>query len=518
MTTQRAGAGNAARRALLAAAAGALLYAAHPPLDAGALGAVALAPLFALARDAAGARSPWRSGFGWGLLAGLVFLFPLLSWIGRFGLLAWTLLSLTEALAVATATAVLAAWGGRPWRPAVGVVAWVGAEALRGAVPFGGFPWGVLGYTQHGGGPFLPAARVVGVLGVSALLAGTAAALEAGLAQRPWRAGPRSLAGPVTALAAVAVVIGALGRVPPPPATGATIDVAAVQGNDVELPPILDRGNVERVEDIAQRMATVTRRLAGDPPAAAVWPENALDADPHHNPALAAAVAEALAVLDGGTLLAGTLLEGPRPDTFVNAVVQYGPGGELVDRYVKRQLVPFGEYVPLRPLLGGFGPLRAIPRDGVAGDSPGVFTVDGAAVGPVTCFESIFPRLVRDQVQAGAQVLVVTTNNASFGRTPASRQHLAFSQLRAVETGRWTLHAGISGISAIVSPTGSTSQETALFERAIVRADLPLVDAYTPYMRVGELVGDAALVLSAVVVVVIGMTGRPRRGRHGRGE
>lgn len=96
--------------------------------------------------------------------------------------------------------------------------------------------------------------------------------------------------------------------------------------------------------------------------------------------------------------------------------------------YVKRVLVPFGEYVPWRGQPGRLPPLQAIPRDGISGPGPQVFNIDGVPVGPVTCYESIFPGLVRDQVRAGAQVLVVSTNTASFGRTPASRQHLAFSQ------------------------------------------------------------------------------------------
>lgn len=505
------------RRPLLAATGGVLLFAAHPPLDLGWIGAVALVPLLALVRDVNASPRPVRAALVWGLLAGMVFFLPLLTWVARFGTAAWLLLALVEATFVAGALALVAAWGDRPWRGAVAVVAWVGAEALRSQVPLGGFPWGVLGYSQHGGGVFLPSARVVGVLGVSALLVAVAVCVEEMLARRPWRTGWRWLRAPVGALAVLAALTAVLG-VPAPPATGKRIDIAAVQGNDVELPPVVDRTDTDRVQDVAQRMLSTTRRLgeaAEGPPEVTVWPENALDADPRQLPELAAIVTEAQRLLDGGTLIAGTLLDGSRPATFRNAMVQYGPGGTIADVYVKRALVPFGEYVPWRSALGALPPLRAIPRDGVPGGGPGVFEVGGTWVGTVLCYESIFPDLVGDQVRAGAQALVVSTNNASFGRTPAARQHLAFSQLRAVETGRWVLQAGISGISAVVAPDGDVSQQTQLFEQAVVRAQLPLVTAATPYTRLGDVVGPAALAIAGAIALWLLVVGRTR-ARGGR--
>lgn len=502
-----------ARRLGWAVAGGLLLFAGHPPWDQAWAGYIALVPLLILARDVGGARRPVLAGFGWGVVAALVFFLPLLFWINRFGIAPWTLLSLIQALFVGGFVAVLAAWGDRAWRPLVAVVAWVGFEWLRSRVPLNGFPWGVLAYTQHDGGAVLPLARVAGVLGVSAALAAVGACVEALIEVAVRRR--RSWVSVLGASAGVVVVVVAVLLTPAPPApTGETVDMAAVQGNDVDLPAFVDRTDADRIADIADRMVSVTARLAeapDGPPDVVVWPENALDSDPRFTPSIADKVAQAQTYIGDATLLAGTLLNGDIDRTFRNTVVRFGPGAEIVDIYDKRILVPFGEYVPARSLLGGLPPLAAVPFDGVAGEGPHVFDIDGALVGPVTCYESLFPGLVRDQVRQGAEVLVVSTNNASYGRSPASRQHLAFSQVRAVETGRWVMHAGISGISAVVDPSGGLSQRTELFEQAIVRADLPLVEGQTLYVRLGDVTGPLSAVLMLLALAWLALQGRRRR-------
>jgi apolipoprotein N-acyltransferase len=159
--------------------------------------------------------------------------------------------------------------------------------------------------------------------------------------------------------------------------------------------------------------------------------------------------------------------------------------------------VPFAEYIPARSLFAWYPALDVVTSDMVAGERPVVFDVAGARIGTVLCFDSTFPPLVREQVLAGAEVLVVSTNNSSWGRSPASAQHLAYSQVRAVETGRHVLHGGLSGISAVVDPEGRVSQRTEIFDEAVVRADLPLIAGLTPAMRAGDLVGRTAMALSA---------------------
>jgi apolipoprotein N-acyltransferase len=503
-----------------------LLYAGHPPLDVGLAGVVALVPLLRLARDVGRGPQPVRAGLGWGFAAGLVFFGPLLIWLIRFGVVPWSLLAVSQAASIALFVGGVAWFGERRGRAVFAVALWVGLEMGRSLWPLGGFGWGVLGYTQHAGGLFLPVARTLGVSGISAMLATIAACLEETVervarwipdSRRGAAAGTIFAATRAPLLAMLTTLVGAvLVACEPPPPTGRTIDIASVQARDTQFTnaagATMSRLDPVRIKRVAELVAHATRPLAEDPPAVTVWPESSLDAD-YTDPAnaqLRGFITQTLELLDGGTLLADGLLNGPRPNTLVNAMMEIAPDGRIVDRYVKRRLVPFGEYVPFRRWLGGYPLLQQIPVDQLPGRGPGVFDIAGARIGTVICYENVFPDLVYSTVRAGAEVLVVSTNNASYGQTAMSRQHLAFSQLRAIETGRWILHAGLSGISGIVDPQGQVHQRTAQFEQAIVRGDLPLVSGTTPATLVAPWIGWVAA-LTAGLALVARLTGSDRQ-------
>jgi apolipoprotein N-acyltransferase len=381
----------------------------------------------------------------------------------------------------------------------------------------------VLGYTQHDGGPLLPLARGLGVLGVSAACAVIAVCLEAlgrrvlsGTGSRglSW-VGIRAATWPPVAVVAVVLVLAPVLGGSPPPADGDTIDVASVQGNQIQATSAAgtSREDVGRIVRVAEQMVAATRPLAEDPPALTVWPENSVDADVRdpENTGVREALDEALDLVEGGPMLIGGHFDGPRPRTRYNVVYEVHDDIQPEGVYYKRHPVPMGEYIPGRSLLEWFPPLDQIPSDVLPGDDATVIDVAGARVGAAICFENVFPELLRSQVREGADLLLVATNNASFGRTPMSRQHLAISQVRAVETGRWVLHAGISGISAVIDPTGGTSQETALYEAAIVRADLPLISGITLAMRLSGWFEGAVVVLGlGALVVLVASTGRRR--------
>ncbi|MGH2831040.1 MAG: apolipoprotein N-acyltransferase, partial [Actinomycetota bacterium] len=278
----------------------------------------------------------------------------------------------------------------------------------------------------------------------------------------------------------------------------AALDVAIVQGN-------VPRGYFEGLrrgragpedEVIIANHVRLTETLSGDPPDLVIWPENALDRDPFTDQVARDGVDVALG-LTRTPLLVGAILDGPRPNTFYNANLLFSPDGTVLGRYDKVRLVPFGEYVPWSWARRVVPSLEQVPTDGVPGRGPVVMDLpSGDRFGTVICFESSYPHLSRELARRGAEMIVVSTNTATFERSPLARQHLALSRMRAVETGRPVVHAGIAGISAVIRPDGRIVRRAGLFVPAIVREPVLLATGRTPYVEHGE-VTDTALGIAA---------------------
>jgi apolipoprotein N-acyltransferase len=163
--------------------------------------------------------------------------------------------------------------------------------------------------------------------------------------------------------------------------------------------------------------------------------------------------------------------------------------------------VPFGEYLPFRDLLTRFiSRFERIPRDFAPGDEPGFLQVGPVPLGVVICFEIAWDDLVRDAVRAGGQVLVVQTNNATYGLTGQPEQQLAISRLQAIAAGRTTLVAATSGISAVIAPDGSLPWRTEQFVADATVAQVPLRSGLTPAVRLGPWAEVGAVVLLLVLV------------------
>src|SRR5262249_58941114 len=186
-------------------------------------------------------------------------------------------------------------------------------------------------------------------------------------------------------------------------------------------------------------------------------------------------------------VLANATVDAPNPNRRINLDVLFAPSGEIVGTYAKRHLVPYGEYVPLRGLIEGIVPaVNQVPRDFLRGKGPGLFDIAGTPVGTLICFESAFGYQVRPIVHDGAQVLVVSTNNRSYRRSANSAQHLAIGQMRAAETGRPLVQAGISGISALIDASGREHARTALFDPTLLQGTVTAMKGQTLYVRYGE--------------------------------
>ena len=425
-----------------------------------------------------------RAAFGYGLLYGLAFFVPLLQWLQPgAGTNAWLILSLLEALLLAVSAVALAAVSRLPAWPVWAAGGWVLQEAVRGRWPFGGFTWGRLAFSQDAG-PYLRWVAVGGAPLVTFLVALAAGLLVAAVVRR----GSRRVAAGALALAVAPLVVAPL--LPGPPRAERTTVAALVQGNVPRLG--LPSNDTRQQDAVIRNHVEATYQLAAEVEAGrlprpdfVVWPENSTDRDPRRD-ATVGALIDAAVKEAGVPVLVGAVLD--KGDDVENAGVVWDPATGFGATYVKRHLVPFGEYVPFRDLVTPwFGRLALIPRDFVPADRAASDPLDlaGVRIGDVICFEVAYDGLVRDGVRDGAELLVVQTNNATFGRSDLTHQQLAMSRIRAVEHGRAVLVVATSGISAVFTPDGRVVDRSEIFTRDLLVHEVPLSSRRTLATRLG---------------------------------
>ncbi|MGC9500274.1 apolipoprotein N-acyltransferase [Streptomyces sp. WG7] len=508
------------RRLLPAAAAalsGVLLYVSFPPRT---LWWLAL-PAFGVFGWVLRGRG-WKAGLGLGYLFGLGFLLPLLVWTGvEVGPGPWLALAAIEALFVALVGAGVAAVSKLPAWPVWSAALWTAGEAARARVPFEGFPWGKVAFGQADG-LFLPLAAVGGtpVLGFAVVLCGFGLYEVVRLAVRARRTHEVRRSAAAVAFLGVAVPLVAAVAARPlvsDKAQDGTATVAVIQGN---VPRAGLDFNAQR-RAVLDYHARETQRLAADVKAGKVdqpdfvlWPENSSDIDPFAN-ADARLVIDRAAKAIGAPISVGGVVE--RDGRLLNEQILWDPDKGPVDTYDKRQIQPFGEYLPLRSLIGAINDewTSMVSQDFSRGTEPGVFTMAGTKVGLVTCYEAAFDWAVRSEVTDGAQMISVPSNNATFGRSEMTYQQLAMSRIRAVEHSRSVTVPVTSGVSAIIMPDGRVTQKTGMFVADSLVQEVPLRSSETPATRLG-VVPEIALVLVAAGglgwAVGAGVRGRRARG------
>jgi apolipoprotein N-acyltransferase len=174
--------------------------------------------------------------------------------------------------------------------------------------------------------------------------------------------------------------------------------------------------------------------------------------------------------------------QGRRP---LNGAVTLSPDGELVSRYAKIFLVPFGEFVPW-PFSLFVEKITLEAGDFVPGEEVAVALVDGHRVGTFICYESAFARGVRRFVVNGAEVLVNISNDSWYGDTAARFQHLLIARMRAMETARWLLRATNDGITAIINPAGRITASVPSYEQGVLDGRFDYLTDQTWFARFGE--------------------------------
>ncbi len=464
---------------------------------------------------------PPLRAFTLGLVAGMVYFVGTIYWtstvVGTYGQLATPVavfamlllaayLSLYPAVAALVTSRLIARAGaaGLFLAPA----AWVASEFLRGYL-FGGFPWVPLGNSQVTVLPVAQLASVLGVYGLSALVA----FVNAGIAYALLTSGARR----IKAVASIVVVLGAVGgwgvwRIADGSHTreGTPIRVGLVQGNiEQEL-----KWRPDQARRIFTTYVAITRDVVRRGAQYVIWPESSTPFTFEGHAEGERAMRELAREL-GVPILFGSDQEvvdrtGGVPKHY-NAAFQLAPDGNTLAVYRKIHLVPFGEFVPMADWLTFFPPLvqtLAGFSPFTPGDSMIMLPVGDRKASTAICYEVVYPSLVRQAVLDGSELLTTITNDAWYGHSSAPYQHFAMASMRAIEHGRYMARAANTGISGVVDPYGRVVAESAIFQEAGLVQEVRFLTGRTVYTMIGDVVAYIAMAVVVLSFVFI----RPNRG------
>ncbi len=399
---------------------------------------------------------------------------------------------------------VLLAWG--PMVGAVGIVspgdrrrlvavpaAIVLFEWFHTHAPFGGVPLSMLAMSQTRA-PLLPVATVGGALVLSGAVAVLGVALYLAVAERRWKE-------PLALLVGVAL-LGTAGALWPRGDVAGEVRVAIVQGGG----PQGTRFAADEAPLVFQRHIEATRSIdASEDLDLVLWPENAINVNGAFADSPWGDELSVEAQRLGATILVGIVEDAPDdPDAFLNYVLAFEPDGTVAARYDKERRVPFGEYVPMRPLFEPFAAAVLPPKDQVPGVGSAAIRPAAGPFAVAISWEIFFSRRVREGVRDGGEVVLNPTNGSSYWLTQVQSQQLAASALRAAESGRWVLQAAPTGFSAVFDQDGTVVQQTSISEQVVLYQEVPQLTATTPAQALGDL---PALVLAAAALLLVG---RPR--------
>jgi apolipoprotein N-acyltransferase len=281
-------------------------------------------------------------------------------------------------------------------------------------------------------------------------------------------------------------------------ATGKPLSIALVQGNV----PQNEKWDPAHASAILERYLDMTREAARRGADLVIWPESATPFYYEEDPAGAQQIRDMVRQTGVRLLFGSDQVERGTPPRFYNSAFMLAPSGETKAVYRKMQLVPFGEYVPLKSLLFFVGSLV----EGVADFSPGqgmvLLPVNGATISTAICYEIVYPALTRQAIREGSQLLTTITNDAWYGYSSAPHQHFLQASMRAIEQGRYLARAANTGISGLVDPYGRVLARSALFETTVLTGDVRLLSGLTVYGRIGDLCAYLCLTLTLAAILV----------------
>jgi len=375
---------------------------------------------------------------------------------------------------------------------------WVALEYLR-SILLTGFPWANLGYSQYLNLPFVQMADITGAYGLSFVILLVNATLFSILRQWFKKVFPFK-----EAIVTVILLLGFLiygyvrmGIVDRQMIQNPPLKVGLVQG-DIDQSIKWDKAFQLETLNIYDKLSL---RVAEDKPDLIIWPETATpfffqDAK-EYQPLVLGIPKKTNAFLLFGS--PSYKIEKGKVNHY-NSAYLVSPSGEIVGKYDKIHLVPFGEYVPLQDLLFFIGSLGEGIGDFKSGKEIYNFSLPQDKFGVLICFEIIFPDLCRTFVKKGANFLVTITNDAWFGRTSAPYQHFSMAVFRAVENRVFVARAANTGITGVIDPKGKILKEGGIFKREAMAGTIRLSNRKTFYTLYGDLFAWACSAFSILLL------------------
>jgi apolipoprotein N-acyltransferase len=384
-------------------------------------------------------------------------------------------------------------------------VLWVSLEYLR-TYALTGFPWSLLGYSQYNFLPFIQIADITGVYGVSFLVAAINGAVYDITILRSRRSdiAPLSPRRPIILglimfmfITAGSLLYG-MSKLNTPDEQG-NIKVSVIQGNirqDVKWDSRFQR----EVIDTYKRLSI--KALSANPDII-IWPESAIPFVFGYDKPLTEEISAFSKEIDTHLLFGGVIAKriGPDKSNLSNSAILLSPEGKVSSVYDKIHLVPYGEYVPLRALFPFIDKMVTAIGDFAQGEETTVMTTPFAKIGNLICYEIIFPGLVREFVNSGANLLVTITNDAWFGHTAAPYQHFSMAVFRAIENRVPVARAANTGISGFIDAKGRIINKSDIFVESALTEVLSTGGNKSFYTKYGDVFAWLCIIFSVLLIM-----------------
>ncbi len=398
-----------------------------------------------------------RIRFTASLLFGLSFFLPLLHWSSTYvGALPWAILALGQSLIFSLIALIFYR------KDLTSAISFAGSftliEILRMKFPFGGFGWGRIGHTQTE--PFADAYPILGITGITFFIVLVATFI---------------VIGNIRSLLIAALTVFVLTLVPNSLKSLGEVDLIGVQGGVEKLG--LDFN--ERAFSVLQRHIDVTKRIENQSDLI-IWPENSSDIDPIQNREANRLINDLISVKNTQILVGAVEQSSLGP---INSSILFSDKGSIKSRYIKQDLAPFGEYIPLRDLAEYIAPEAKQVRNFLPGDNWVIHKVNDANILPVICFELLDDDHIRVGVKF-AEIIVNQTNNATFGRSNQAAQQLQIAQARSAEFGKETFTVSTTGFTAHINNRGEILKKLPQFKADYLEASVMRYEGQTVASRI----------------------------------